>query len=112
MEPKSNEQNAGKEEGHAVVVDMGCLDTQYMLFNQGGDGEREFSYANKLSGREMDSLTALCDTLLPSVDPPAAPAVTAGVGGCRDEDVVRFFQRSASMAGTPEHKLSRTALAV
>ncbi|GMH15900.1 hypothetical protein Nepgr_017741 [Nepenthes gracilis] len=88
-------------EEHAAVVELGGnnVEAHMLLVNRGGGGGdmTQLHYANKLSSREMDSLTALCDTFLPSVDPPD--------GGCSatDESVVRFFRTSASMAGTPEH---------
>ncbi|CAA7406451.1 unnamed protein product [Spirodela intermedia] len=47
---------------------------------------------NTLSARQMESLIAICDALLPSIDLPAA-----------DNDSIRkFFGLSASLAGTPE----------
>lgn len=51
-----------------------------------------FPYANKLSAREMMSLTAICDTFLPSMD----------ISGTGDESLATFYATSASMAGTPE----------
>lgn len=47
---------------------------------------------NTLSARQMESLTAICDALLPSIDLP-----TEG-----DDTIREFFGLSASMAGTPE----------
>ena len=52
------------------------------------------SYSNKLWAREMDALTALCDTVLPAVDPPENTS---------DESVIQFYETSASMTGTPEY---------
>lgn len=49
-------------------------------------------YVNSLSFRQMDSLTALCDTFLPSID---ASHITT------DPPTAKFYQTSASMAGTP-----------
>ncbi|XP_073131818.1 long-chain-alcohol oxidase FAO4A [Henckelia pumila] len=45
------------------------------------------------SPSQMEVLSALCDTLLPSIDVPR--------GDKRHESVVEFFRTSASMAGTP-----------
>lgn len=56
-------------------------------------GEERRFYVNSLSSREMDSLTALCDTFLPSID---ISDVTT------DHSVFTFYATSASMAGTPE----------
>ncbi|KAJ6814123.1 long-chain-alcohol oxidase FAO4A-like [Iris pallida] len=50
--------------------------------------------SNRLTRREMDSLTAIGDTLLPSID------VTATTD--QDESVRCFYQTSASMLGTHE----------
>ncbi|ONK72769.1 uncharacterized protein A4U43_C04F22970 [Asparagus officinalis] len=46
-----------------------------------------------LTRREMDSLTAFADTLLPSINFP---------GGDTKESTTTFYQTSASMLGTPE----------
>ncbi|KAM7274466.1 hypothetical protein ACFE04_016332 [Oxalis oulophora] len=51
-------------------------------------------YRNSLSGREMESLTAICDTFLPSINVDSAKT---------DESLDRFFRCSASMNGTPQH---------
>ncbi|XP_010676697.2 long-chain-alcohol oxidase FAO4A [Beta vulgaris subsp. vulgaris] len=77
------------KKGEELVIDLGSIDTQSLLM----EGEIQ-TYTNILSAREMDSLTALCDTILPAVDPPENTA---------DESLVRFYKTSASMAGTPEH---------
>ena len=77
------------EKGEELVIDLGSIDTQSLLI----EGDKE-SYTNKLTAMEMESLTALCDTILPAVDPPENAA---------DESVIRFYKTSASMAGTPEH---------
>ncbi|KAK1262590.1 Long-chain-alcohol oxidase FAO4A [Acorus gramineus] len=50
-------------------------------------------YRNMLSEREMKSLTAVCDTLLPSLD----------VSQLKDESLKTFYRTSASMLGVPEH---------
>lgn len=51
------------------------------------------THPNLLSKREMDSLTAACDALLPSID------VSDATG---NEDLIAFYSTSASMAGIPE----------
>ncbi|GMH03610.1 hypothetical protein Nepgr_005449 [Nepenthes gracilis] len=102
-----NVENTSGEE-HAIVVELDGIDRRRLILNHGGGGRGEgcggggglgtqLNYVNKLSSREMDSLTALCDTFLPSVDP-----LDAGCSAA-DESAARFFQTSASMAGTPEH---------
>ncbi|KAH0455690.1 hypothetical protein IEQ34_015722 [Dendrobium chrysotoxum] len=55
-------------------------------------------HQNSLSKRQMESLVALCDTLLPSVDPPPRDSDDS-----RDVDgVATFYRTSASMAGIAE----------
>ncbi|XP_077238827.1 long-chain fatty alcohol dehydrogenase family protein [Tasmannia lanceolata] len=49
-------------------------------------------YANGLSSRQMESLTAICDTLMPSIDVPRNG----------NEDLYNFYRTSASMTGTPD----------
>lgn len=51
-------------------------------------------YANLLTPREMESLVAICDTLIPSID-------GSGVGHM-DDCVARYFSASASQTGTPD----------
>lgn len=52
------------------------------------------AYTNTLSARQMDSLTALFDTFLPSID---------NIDCHGDESLLQFYQTSASMARTPQH---------
>jgi hypothetical protein len=89
MQPKD------ERDDHHTVVELGNIDMQELL--EAGDHQTQtqpyYNYVNSLSSWEMDTLTALCDTFLPSVD---VSDVTA------DESVVKFFSTSASMAGTPE----------
>lgn len=69
----------------------------------GGGGRRQVSYVNSLSSRQMDALTALCDTFLPSIAQPHHPSNNASGGDSDgDEEVAKLYQTSASMAGTPE----------
>ncbi|KAL3498075.1 hypothetical protein ACH5RR_040807 [Cinchona calisaya] len=51
-------------------------------------------YTSSLSSRQMESLTALCDTYLPSID--------ANFHEKNDEAKAKFYRTSASMAGTPQ----------
>ncbi|KAF5749114.1 long-chain-alcohol oxidase FAO4A-like [Tripterygium wilfordii] len=79
--------NKSLKGGDSVSIDAEKL--QQELLNMGFGG-----YANSLSARQMESLSALCDTLLPSID-------------VADEDVVdsslsNFYRTSASMAATPQ----------
>ncbi|KAJ9152387.1 hypothetical protein P3X46_025956 [Hevea brasiliensis] len=60
-----------------------------------GEEMKNYFYFNSLSSAEMDSLTALCDTFLPS-------SSSSSSGNIPDDSVTRFFQFSASMAGTPQ----------
>lgn len=55
-------------------------------------GERHHPPARCLTAREMDSLTAISDTLLPSID----------LADAQNESVRAFYLTSASMKGTPE----------
>ncbi|KAI3792894.1 hypothetical protein L2E82_06785 [Cichorium intybus] len=55
--------------------------------------EHSYNYACPLSSRQMESLVALCDTLLPSVDVSKDRVV--------DGSLVKLYQTSASMTGTP-----------
>ncbi|KAK7835097.1 long-chain-alcohol oxidase fao4a [Quercus suber] len=57
------------------------------------NGREKGERVNSLSSWEMDSLIALCDTFLPSID---VSNLTT------DDSVVKFYTTSASMAGTPE----------
>lgn len=50
--------------------------------------------ARGLTRREMDSLTAVCDTLIPPINLPG--------GAIDDDSVLTFYQTSAAMLGTPE----------
>ncbi|KAG2680068.1 hypothetical protein I3843_11G081000 [Carya illinoinensis] len=91
----------GKQEEHMVIDFVGdYVDTRGLL-HVGEDHDHirsvgamsNINYVNSLSSWEMDSVTALCDTFLPSVE---VSDVTA------DESVVKFYATCASMAGTPE----------
>lgn len=80
----SDQVNGHKE----LAVDLG---EAHDLLMKGRD--HRGVYVNSLSSWEMESLTALCDTYLPSLD---LSDVTT------DESTVKFYGTSASMAGTPE----------
>ncbi|CAL8155259.1 unnamed protein product [Prunus armeniaca] len=78
----------GRQE-HAILIDeLDSVDKQRLFLG----GERQL-YPNSLSSREMESLTALCDTFLPSID--VSDATT-------NASLVAFYRTSASMAGTPQ----------
>ncbi|PNX84080.1 long-chain-alcohol oxidase FAO4A-like protein [Trifolium pratense] len=57
--------------------------------------QKQLPLKNSLSPRQMKSLVALCDTLLPSI-------IDNNVVASSDEYVNNFYRTSASMAGTPE----------
>ncbi|PKI57268.1 hypothetical protein CRG98_022365, partial [Punica granatum] len=83
-----------------TVIEIGDIDNISSQFGsgRGGGGDhrmRRVNYVNSLSARQMESLTALCDTFLPSVEPPASVSSD-------DESMAEFYRTSASMAGTPE----------
>lgn len=58
--------------------------------NEGGRKESD----QRLSSGEMESLVAICDTLLPSINHDSLGDV--------DQATTTFYHSSASMAGTPE----------
>ncbi|KAJ0970961.1 hypothetical protein J5N97_018920 [Dioscorea zingiberensis] len=67
-----------------------------LSFNNGGAKPPP---VNKLTAREMDSLTALSDTLLPSIDLSSPNNITTTPP---NPTLHTFFFSSASMVGTPE----------
>ncbi|TKY70185.1 Long-chain-alcohol oxidase FAO4A [Spatholobus suberectus] len=76
-----------------TVIELGSIDTQRLLLS-GGEREKQLQpLTNSLFPRQMKSLSALCDTILPSVN---------NFDDTSDESVTKFYQISASMAGTPE----------
>lgn len=80
-----------------TVIELGNIDTQRLLLGGGGGGgerEKQKTYTNSLSPRQMKSLTAICDTILPSIND--------FVGDTSDESLSTFYRISASMAGTPQ----------
>ncbi|KAK7360519.1 hypothetical protein VNO77_02521 [Canavalia gladiata] len=80
-----------------TVVELSSVDKHTTSLLQDGE-EREKEQKplkNSLSPRQMKSLVALCDTILPSIKD--------NISGSSDESVANFYQTSASMAGTPEH---------
>lgn len=94
---KEDAKMQGDHDHHTVAIELGH--DEELVGSVGGGGERpRVGYVNSLSPRQMDALTALCDTFLPSIAPPHYPSYTATV----DEEVAKFYQTSASMAGTPE----------
>lgn len=54
--------------------------------------EHSYNFACPLSSRQMESLVALCDTLLPSIKVSKDHV---------DGSLVKLYQTSASMTGTP-----------
>ncbi|KAI3439742.1 Long-chain-alcohol oxidase [Psidium guajava] len=87
-----------RDDYHTVAIELGH--DEKLVGSGGGGGERRgVGYANSLSPRQMDTLTALCDTFLPSIAQPRHPS---GGGGNGEEEVAKFYQTSASMAGTPD----------
>lgn len=49
----------------------------------------------QLTTKQLESLAAFCDALIPSTEVPG--------GAASDEDLARFYSTSASMATVPEH---------
>ncbi|KAK7252584.1 hypothetical protein RIF29_36634 [Crotalaria pallida] len=86
---------SGRKKDH-TVVELGSIDTQRLLQtanNNGGREKQQSIFTNSLSLRQMKAVTALCDTIIPSVNEFA---------GGSDESVSKFYKTSASMAGTPD----------
>lgn len=94
-----------------TLVELGSVDythtTTTSLLQDGDDDdvgeerekEQRKPLTNSLSPRQMKSLVALCDTLLPSINNNSNNVC----GSDDDESVANFYKTSASMAGTPEH---------
>lgn len=82
---------------HTVVELGSIIDTQRLLLVERESQKTQHTppLTNSLSKRQMESLTSLCDTFLPS------SVVTAGAGD-DDDSVAAFYSTSASMAGTPQ----------
>lgn len=77
-----------------TVVELGH--TSLLQDGAGEDRQKEQKpLTNTLSPRQMKSLVALCDTILPSID--------NIITGSEDESVAKFYRTSASMAETPDH---------
>lgn len=73
------------------MIDLGSIDTEKFLMK---GAQQPTRYANKLSAWEMDSLTALCNTFLPAMEPPNSTL---------DESVAQFYRTSPSTIGTPDY---------
>lgn len=88
-----------------TVLELGTVHTHTSLLLDGdGDGDRDVGeerekhpkpLTNSLSPRQIKSLVALCDTIIPSID--------NNLVRSSDESVANFYNTSASMAGTPHH---------
>ncbi|WJX88250.1 Long-chain-alcohol oxidase fao4a, variant 2 [Trifolium repens] len=87
-----------------TVVELGGFDTKSLLCDvvdfeesekQQQQQKKQLPLKNSLSPRQMKSLVALCDTILPSI-------IDNKVVSSSDESVNNFYRTSASMAGTPE----------
>lgn len=87
-----------QQEEAPIVIDLGSIDTKGLFV--GGEKQSTCSYVNSLSSREMESLTAICDTLFPSVYNSSTIAASADDGSANS--ISTFYQSSASMAGTPQ----------
>ena len=90
------DENGGENVGYRMygerdhtVVELDVFDTERLIT----DRERQV-YINSLSSRQMESLTALCDTFLPPIK---------ASNDTIDESLSTFFRTSASMAGTPQY---------
>lgn len=87
----------GKQEDETLMgdyedIEQGRLSAHY---NNKERIIKQYHHMSSLSPHQMDSLSALCDTYLPSLH---HDVVSAG-----DDSVIKFFQTSASMAETPHY---------
>ncbi|CAL5431924.1 unnamed protein product [Camellia sinensis] len=77
------------EELHAVI-ELGSIDSQRLI---DGVGQRTQPPLKSLSSAQMESLSALCDTFLPSINVSNGTTID-------DDSLATFYRTSASMAGT------------
>ncbi|KAI7995047.1 Long-chain-alcohol oxidase FAO4A [Camellia lanceoleosa] len=82
---------SAREELHAVI-ELGSIDSQRLIDGVGG-GERTQPPSKSLSSAQMESLSALCDTFLPSINVSNGTTID-------DDSLATFYRTSASMAGT------------
>ncbi|CAJ2636013.1 unnamed protein product [Trifolium pratense] len=103
---ESNSNNRMNEAKVHTVVELGGLETKstesllcdvddFEESEKQQQQQKQLPLKNSLSPRQMKSLVALCDTLLPSI-------IDNNVVASSDEYVNNFYRTSASMAGTPE----------
>ncbi|CAL5188332.1 unnamed protein product [Lathyrus oleraceus] len=83
----------GKE--HETVIELGNIDTEILLFESKEIKQKQKTVRNTLSPRQMKSVTALADTILPSIN-------DFDLSITDDGAAATFYRVSASMAGTPE----------
>lgn len=81
------------------TIEMDSFDVEGLLFEgeleEKEEIEKQREYLSKLSFREMESLTSLCDSFLPSIRCSSNETID-------NDSVAEFFATSASMAGTPQ----------
>ncbi|KAM7493690.1 hypothetical protein LguiB_028299 [Lonicera macranthoides] len=86
---------ANGKQDHATI-EMDGFDVEGLIYEEEKEEiEKQREYLSKLSFREMESLTSLCDTFLPSIHCSSNEVIDNG-------SVAEFFATSASMAGTPQ----------
>ncbi|KAK1408091.1 hypothetical protein QVD17_39724 [Tagetes erecta] len=82
---------------HDIQLDeyvvLGCDGQSSVLEKKERDNNHSQNYGHFLSSQEMESLVALCDTLLPSID--------VHKDRVADDSLVELYHTSASMNGTP-----------
>ncbi|XP_068651483.1 long-chain-alcohol oxidase FAO4A-like [Aristolochia californica] len=78
--------------GSRRVGDDFSIDILSTVMTSSGSISKQIHYVNSLSSREMDSLTAACDTILPSIQLPGDP----------DHPLNVFYRTSASMSAIHE----------
>lgn len=89
---------ANGKQDHATI-EMDDFDVEGLIYEEELEEKEEIEkqreYLSKLSFREMESLTSLCDTFLPSIHCSSNEVIDNG-------SVAEFFATSASMAGTTQ----------
>lgn len=68
------------------------------IFSKKSSSNSVVEYLGTLSSNQMDTLTTVCDTFLPSIHPNSYEE-----GNIHDDSFIEFLQTSASMNGTPQH---------
>ncbi|KAK7309458.1 hypothetical protein RJT34_06206 [Clitoria ternatea] len=93
MEDRNTSSDHRFTKDDTTVIELGSIDTHTLLL-AADQHKHSQPLTNSLCHTQMKSLTALCDTVLPSVN--------HFVHSSPDDSVAIFYRISASMAGTPQ----------